>query len=104
MQRISDAARFARGLSAQTEAAEIWRRLKTFIAPFGFTHLTVLKHHAELPARLAPSIVYIDAPRGFAEAFDRALSRREREAQTACRDARPGRGRGASHPRDCGLT
>ena len=66
-----DAARFARGLSSLVNPTEIWRQLKAFAAPLGFEHLTVLKRNAELPQRIASAVVYIDAPKGFAEEFDR---------------------------------
>lgn len=71
MECIREAARVARRLSVEVDRAEIWRQLKTFIAAYGFNHLSVLKRQADLPERLAPSIVYIDAPQGFADDFDR---------------------------------
>ncbi len=71
MKRITDAARLARRLRLEVDGAEIWRQLKAFAAPFGFDHLSVLRCRDDLPERLAPSIVYIDAPQGFAEEFDR---------------------------------
>jgi LuxR family quorum sensing-dependent transcriptional regulator len=71
MDNIASAARIARRLSIETKPSAIWGELKAFAAPHGFHHLTVLKCRPDLPERLAPSIVYIDAPLGFAEAFDR---------------------------------
>ena len=67
----NDTARFARNLSAVTNQAEVWRQLKALAAPFGFDHLTVLKRTVELPHRISNAIVHIDAPKGFAEEFDR---------------------------------
>jgi DNA-binding CsgD family transcriptional regulator len=71
MDRITDAARLACRIATVAEPAEVWRSVKTFAADSGFDHLTVLKAHPELPHRLAPSVVYIDAPHGFADEFDR---------------------------------
>lgn len=67
----SDAARFARSLNSVNNQTEVWRQLKAFAAPFGFDHLTVLKRTDDLPQRIAKAIVHIDAPKGFAEEFDR---------------------------------
>jgi LuxR family quorum sensing-dependent transcriptional regulator len=68
---VADAARIARGLGSAASQGEVWRQLKTFAALYGFHHLTVLKRKDSLPRAVAPSVVYIDAPEGFAEAFDR---------------------------------
>ena len=72
MTRIIGAARFARRLKAIVDRSEVWPTLKEFIAPHGFHHLTVMRNHPDLPARLSPSIVYSDAPESFTDAFDRA--------------------------------
>ena len=66
-----DAARFARSLTTLVSRAEVWRQLKTFAAQFGFEHVTVLKRTPDLPHRVAKSIIYSDAPAGYAEEFDR---------------------------------
>ena len=71
MDRITDAARLACRMANFGDRADIWRSLKAFAATFGFDHLTVLKADGSLPHRLAPSVVYIDAPHGFADDFDR---------------------------------
>lgn len=71
MDHIRDAARIARSLSLAGSREELWSTLKAFAAPFGFTHLSVMKRHNDLPCSLSPSIVYIDAPEGFAAEFDR---------------------------------
>jgi LuxR family transcriptional regulator, quorum-sensing system regulator BjaR1 len=71
MDCIAEAARLARRIASEPKPSEIWREIKAFAAPFGFNHLTVLKCGTDLPQRLAPSIVYMDAPEGFAEEFDR---------------------------------
>lgn len=71
MNQIRDAARIARSLSLAGSSEELWSTLKAFAAPFGFMHLTVLKRHPELPRVVAPAVVYIDAPEGFAADFDR---------------------------------
>jgi LuxR family quorum sensing-dependent transcriptional regulator len=71
MERIRDAARIARSLALSSSAEEIWSTIKTFAAPFGFNHLSVMKRHPDLPHALMPSLVYIDAPDGFAADFDR---------------------------------
>jgi LuxR family quorum sensing-dependent transcriptional regulator len=71
MDRIRDAARTARELTLAATAGEIWSTIKAFAAPLGFTHLTAIKRHPELPHVLTPSLVYIDAPEGFAADFDR---------------------------------
>jgi DNA-binding CsgD family transcriptional regulator len=67
----SDAARFTRSLNSVTNPAEVWRQLKALASPFGFDHLTVLKRTDDLPLRITKAIVHIDAPKGFAEEFDR---------------------------------
>lgn len=72
MDCIVDAARLARRLSVEVDRAALWRQLKAFVATFGFNHLTVLKPAPDLPQRLSPSIIYSDAPQGFAAEFDRA--------------------------------
>ena len=74
MDRITDAARLACRVATTGDSAEIWRSLKAFAADAGFDHLTVLKAHPELPHRLAPSVVYIDAPHGFAATMVRMWS------------------------------
>jgi LuxR family quorum sensing-dependent transcriptional regulator len=66
-----DAARFARSLTTLVNRIEVWRQFKTFAAQFGFEHVTVLKRTPDLPHRVAKSIVYTDAPAGYAEDFDR---------------------------------
>jgi LuxR family transcriptional regulator, quorum-sensing system regulator BjaR1 len=66
-----DAARFARSLTTLVNRTEVWRQLKTFAAQFGFEHVTVLKRTSDLPHRVAKSIIYTDAPTGYAEDFDR---------------------------------
>ena len=71
MKRIRDAARIARSLTSASSAPEIWSTIKAFAAPFGFNHLSVMTRHPDLPHTLAPSLVYIDAPEGFAADFDR---------------------------------
>ena len=68
---VQEAARVARNLSTVTNPAEVWRQLKAFAAAFGFHHLTVIRHSEALPKKVAGSVVYIDAPEGFAEQFDR---------------------------------
>lgn len=68
---VQEAARVARNLAAVSNQAEIWRQLKAFAAAYGFHHLTVIRRSDALPAKVAGAIVYIDAPEGFAQAFDR---------------------------------
>lgn len=68
---VQDAARVARNLATVSNPVEVWRQLKAFAAAYGFHHLTVIRGSDALPAKVAGSIVYIDAPEGFAEAFDR---------------------------------
>lgn len=71
MHPVVNAARIARALSTAASQGEIWRQLKAFAADHGFHHLTVLKRKDTLPHAVAPSVVYIDAPQGFAETHDR---------------------------------
>jgi LuxR family quorum sensing-dependent transcriptional regulator len=66
-----DAARFARSLTTLVSRTEVWRQLKSFAAQFGFEHVTVLKRTSDLPHRVAKSVIYSDAPAGYADEFDR---------------------------------
>lgn len=70
MDRFRDAARIARDLTLAVEPGEIWSTIKGFAAPFGFNHLSILKSQG-LPNALAPAVIHMDAPSGFAADFDR---------------------------------
>ena len=62
--KVADAIRHARS------PAEIWRALKTFAAPLGFTHLSVLSPMEASATKIKPYVLYADAPAPFFDAFD----------------------------------
>jgi LuxR family quorum sensing-dependent transcriptional regulator len=62
--KVADAIRHARS------PAEIWRALKTFATPLGFTHLSVLSPMEASATKIKPHVLYADAPAAFFDAFD----------------------------------
>jgi LuxR family quorum sensing-dependent transcriptional regulator len=64
--KVADAIRHARS------PGEIWRALKAFAEPLGFSHLSVLSPMEANAEKLKPHIVYADAPAAFFDAFDAA--------------------------------
>ncbi len=51
---------------------DVWRAVKGAVEPLGYEHICVLAHQSDLRERITPSVLYFDAPQGFADALDRA--------------------------------
>lgn len=82
--KVADAVRHARA------PAEIWRALKAFAEPLGFTHLSVLSPIDANATKLKPHVLYADAPAAFFEAFDeRQLLRHHPLVQQALVSSEP---------------
>jgi DNA-binding CsgD family transcriptional regulator len=58
--------------TAATAPAEVWRAVTAAVEPLGYHHICVLAHQADLRERIAPAVLYFNAPQGFADAYDRA--------------------------------
>lgn len=67
---IADAIGVADAIRHARNQAEIWRALKTFVARFGFTHLSVLTGLDGTSDEIKSHILYCDAPASFIDAFD----------------------------------
>jgi len=74
MSDIHEAVHVADSIRHARAAGEIWRTLKIFAGSLGFTHLSVLSPLDASAKKLAPHLIYIDAPANFVDTFDqRAL-------------------------------
>ncbi len=74
MSEILQAVQVAESIRHTRSTGEIWRALKSFVGPLGFTQLSVLSTLDASADKLAPHVMYIDAPAKFVDAFDqRAL-------------------------------
>jgi LuxR family quorum sensing-dependent transcriptional regulator len=81
---VADAIRHARS------APEIWRALKAYAEPLGFTHFSVLSPMEASEVKLKPHVIYADAPAAFIDAFDqRGLLRHHPLIQHALTTAEP---------------
>lgn len=72
MDAIPDFVAISAQFGAAVSAAEVWRAVKAVVAPLGYQHICVLAHQSDLRERITPAVLYFDAPRGFADALDRA--------------------------------
>ena len=82
--KVADAVRHARS------PAEIWRSLKSFAEPLGFTHLSVLAPLDASAEKLKPYVIYADAAPAFIDAFDeRGLLRHHPLVQQALVSSEP---------------
>jgi LuxR family transcriptional regulator, quorum-sensing system regulator BjaR1 len=70
MDDIADAINVASAISHARSQSDIWRATKMFVAPLGFTRLSVLSGLDASSDKLKPHILYLDAPTAFVEAFD----------------------------------
>ncbi len=70
MNEIQAAVIIADSIRRARSTAEIWRALKSFVGPLGFTQLTVLSALEANAEKLKPHIEYTDAPSAFIDAFD----------------------------------
>lgn len=90
MSDILEAVKVADGIRHARSPAEIWRALKSFAEPLGFTHLSVLSPMDANETRLKPHIIYADAPASFFDAFDeRGLLRHHPLVQHALVSSEP---------------
>ena len=70
MSEILEAIKVADSIRLARATGEIWRALKMFIGPLGFTQLSVLSPLDAAAEKLKSRIMYIDAPPAFVDAFD----------------------------------
>jgi len=70
MSEILQAVQVADSIRRARTTGEIWRALKAFIGPMGFTQMSVLSALDASADKLAPHVIYIDAPKNFVAAFD----------------------------------
>ncbi len=70
MNDILEAVKVAEAIRHARNPAEIWRAVKSFAEPLGFTHLSVLSPMDAGAEKLKPHVIYADAPAAFFDAFD----------------------------------
>ncbi len=70
MNEIAEAIKTGDSIRHARNAAEIWRALKTYMGPLGFTQLSVLSPMEVTSEKLKPHVIYLDAPPTFLDAFD----------------------------------
>lgn len=67
---ILDAVKVAGAIRHARSPMEIWRTLKTFAEPLGFTHLSVLSPIPANAEKIKPHVIYSDTPKSFFDTFD----------------------------------
>jgi LuxR family quorum sensing-dependent transcriptional regulator len=90
MSHILEAVKVADDIRHARSPAEVWRALKSFAEPLGFTHLSVLSPMDAAAEKLKPHVIYADAPAAFFDAFDdRKLLRHHPLVQQALVSSEP---------------
>lgn len=71
MTDILEAVKIADAIRRARSGGEIWRALKAFAEPLGFTHLSVLSPMDANAQKLKRHIIYADLPQAFVDEFDK---------------------------------